>query len=94
MVRYYGDHYMKQFIRDKPIRCAFKQWAMYCGETGYCFHFELYERKTETGFLVKGLRASVILENISQVSDPSNYVFYFDNFFTSHTLLKCLRGKM
>jgi len=38
MIRYYGHHYLKQFIRGKPIRFGFKEWAMCCSETGYCFH--------------------------------------------------------
>ena len=94
MVRYYGHHYMKQFIRDKLIRFSFKHWAMCCGETGYCFHFELNEGKIETDFPVEVLGASVILKNISQVSDPSNHIFDFDSFFTTHTMMKYLREKI
>ena len=67
MVRYYGHHCMKQFIHGKPIRYGFKQWAMCCEEAGYCFHFELYEGKTEADFPVEGFGASVILKNISPV---------------------------
>ena len=92
VIGYYGHHYMKQFIRGKPIRFGFKQWAMCHEETGYCFYFELYERKTEIDFPVEGLGASVILKNISQVSDASNHIFYFDNFFTRQTLMKYRGG--
>ena len=94
MVRYYGHHYMKQFIRGKPVRFGFKQWAICCGEAGCCFHFELYEGKTETDFPVEGWGASVILKNISQLSDPSNHIFNVDNFSISHTLMKYLGGKI
>ena len=66
---------------------------MCCEETRYCFHLELHEGKIETDFQAEGLGASVILKNISQVSNPSNHIFYVDNFFISHTLMKYLEGK-
>lgn len=93
MVRYYGHHFLKQFIRAKPIRFGFKQWAMCCAETGYCFHAELYEGKQDDQCVVNGLGASVILRNISVVDNPSNHVFYFDNFFTSFELMKILTDR-
>lgn len=93
MIRYYGHHFLKQFIRGKPIRFGFKQWAMCCAETGFCFHAELYEGKQVETFPVEGVGASVILKNISLVENPMDHVFYFDNFFTSHTLMKILAQK-
>ena len=41
IVRYYGHHSLKQFIRAKPIRFGYKLWAM-CGESGHSFNFSLY----------------------------------------------------
>ena len=35
MVQYYGRHFMKQFIRGKPILFGYKNWAMCCFDTGY-----------------------------------------------------------
>ena len=45
IARYYEHHFLKQFIRGKPIRFEFKQWAMCCDVTGYCYNAEVYEGK-------------------------------------------------
>lgn len=89
MIRCYGHHFSKQFIRGKPIRFGFKQWAMCCGETGFCFHAKLYEGIQVDTFPVEDVGALVIL----LVENPMDHVFYFDNFFTSHTLMKILAQK-
>lgn len=93
MIRYFGHHYLKQFIRGKPIRFGFKQWAMCCGETGYCFHASIYEGKEKNEPLCTGLGASVVLNKLSVTENASDHHFYFDNFFTSFTLLKMLKDK-
>lgn len=83
MVRYYGHHFLKQFIRGKPIRFGFKQWAMCCGETGYLFHTELYEGKQKENELreMTSLGASVVMKKVALVDNPSMHAFFFDNFF-------------
>ncbi|XP_017795699.1 PREDICTED: piggyBac transposable element-derived protein 3-like [Habropoda laboriosa] len=93
MVRYYGHRYFKQFIGGKPIRFGFKQWTMCCAETGYCYHTELYTGKRNEDCELKGLGESVIMKNTELLENPSNHVFYFDNFFTSFQLMKTLKEK-
>ncbi|GFY75586.1 uncharacterized protein TNIN_157531 [Trichonephila inaurata madagascariensis] len=44
MIRYYGHHYFKQYIKGKPIRFGYKMWAL-CGNNGYCYNFDLYSSK-------------------------------------------------
>ena len=61
-----------------------------CSSMGYCFHFDLYEGKQEQPSAVTGLRASVILKNISKVSNPSDHIFLLIFFFTSFELMKKL----
>ena len=90
MVQYYGRHFMKQFIRGKPIRFGYKNWAICCSDTGYCFNFDLYEGKKATESTISGLGASVVLNIIAKVNIPSEHIFYFDNFFTSFDLMKVL----
>nr|XP_049583034.1 piggyBac transposable element-derived protein 3-like [Syngnathus scovelli]XP_049583035.1 piggyBac transposable element-derived protein 3-like [Syngnathus scovelli]XP_049583037.1 piggyBac transposable element-derived protein 3-like [Syngnathus scovelli] len=90
MVQYYGHHFLKQFIRGKPIRFGFKNWVMSCSATGYWFDFDLYEGKKEDSSPVSGLGASVILNKVAKASNPSDHVFFFDNFVTSFELLKLL----
>ncbi|GFQ83331.1 chimeric ERCC6-PGBD3 protein [Trichonephila clavata] len=99
-VRYYGHHFLKQFIRGKPIRFGFKQWAMCCGVTGYCYNADIYEGKpsriSEEDNLegdTYGLGVSVILNKIATIDKPEEHCFYFDNFFTSFDLLKNLKER-
>lgn len=84
MVRYYGQKFLKKFIREKLIRFGFKQWALYCGETGYLFYTELYEGKRRVNEVkeIPTLGASVILRKVLLVDNTQNHSFYFDNFFT------------
>ena len=93
MVRYYGHHYFKQFIRGKPIRFDFKQWTMCAADSGYCFKTELYTGKRNDDHQVDGLGASIIMNNINAIRTPSNYAFYFDNFFTSFQLMCKLKER-
>lgn len=95
MVRYYGHHFLKQFIRGKPIRFGYKQWLLCCGETGYCFHAELYEGKKVgvPGCELTSVGSSVVLTKLAVAEDLEKHVFFFDNFFTSFALMKCLTDK-
>lgn len=43
MVKYYGRHGCKQFIRGKPIRFGYKVWALNSSE-GYLIAFDVYIR--------------------------------------------------
>lgn len=90
MVRYYGHHYLKQFIRGKPVRFGFKQWAMCCSQSGFCYHMSVYEGKSKdtSDVSVLGLFGSVVLNMISFLQTPELHKIYFDNFFTSFRLMK------
>ena len=90
MVQYYDCHFIKQFIRGKPIRFGYKSWAMCCSDKGYCFNFDLYEGKKATESPILGLGASVVLNMIAKVNVSSDHTFYFDNFFMSFDLMKVL----
>nr|CAI5829854.1 unnamed protein product [Callosobruchus analis] len=41
MVKYFGHHSSKLFIRGKPVRFGYKEW-MLCSSTGYCYNFDVY----------------------------------------------------
>ena len=45
IIKYFGHHGLKQFIRGKPIRFGYKFWAL-CGSSGFCFNFDLYAGRT------------------------------------------------
>lgn len=57
MIPYYGKHFAKQYIRGKPIRFGFKNWALNSSE-GYLYQFDIYMGKnsesTSQGFGVGG----------------------------------------
>ena len=93
IIRYYANHGLKQFIRAKPIRFGCKLWAL-CSVSGFCFHFSLYcgkEPKESQSTAPLGNR--VIHKLFSVVEEPSSYVIFFDNFFTSYSLLCELQQK-
>ncbi|KAG5863505.1 hypothetical protein JTB14_017428 [Gonioctena quinquepunctata] len=99
MVKYYGKHSCKQFLRAKPIRFGYKVW---CLDTtmGYLIDFEIYQGKSvtpdvdiERNF---GKAAAPLVEMIEEL--PNNlkslqFSFHFDNLFTTFNSLSYLRLK-
>lgn len=83
MIPYYGHHYAKQFIRGKPIRFGFKNWAL-CSSSGYMVAFDIYTGKnnTEKRF---GIGGDVVVSLIKSAEVPasSGFQIYFDNYFSS-----------
>ena len=47
IIGYYGRHPIKQFIRCKPIRFGFKEWAL-CWSSGYTNKFSVYQDASST----------------------------------------------
>lgn len=95
MVKYYGHHSSKQFIRGKPVRFGYKDW-MICSSTGYCYQFDTYCGANEN--LQKGINeklplgSKIVLDLLQVVTKPEDHIIFFDNYFTSHGLLKTLRS--
>ena len=90
MIPYYGKHYAKQYIKGKPIRFGYKNWAL-CTYNGYCVAFDIYTGKStrERQF---GLGGDVVLSLLRNAKIDSNmgYKIYFDNYFTGIPLLQHL----
>ena len=91
MIPYYGRHYAKQYIRGKPIRFGFKNWAI-CSSTGYMYGFDIYAGKQDGSHYEFGLGGDVILGLLDQISVPpyAGHKIYFDNYFTSYRLMSNL----
>ncbi|XP_055780177.1 piggyBac transposable element-derived protein 3-like [Salvelinus fontinalis] len=87
MIRYYGRHGCKQFIRGKPIRFGHKLWSL-ASPSGYMYHMEPYGGShtllPETGL---GQGPSVVLGLAEQSQVPQGCKFLHDNLFTSLALL-------
>lgn len=88
MVKYFGHHSSKQFIRGKPVRFGYKDW-MLCSSTGYCYSFDVYcgAKPSSTSGDQKPnlpLGSRVVLQLLECVEHPTDHVVFFDNYFTSH----------
>ncbi|GFY43372.1 putative piggybac transposable element-derived, partial [Trichonephila inaurata madagascariensis] len=86
---YYGRNRLKQLIRGKPICFGYKLWAL-CGTERYCYNFSLYCGKESDARNDTPLGTQVVMKLTENFVNPSSYILYFDNFFTSIDLLKSL----
>jgi len=89
MVPYYGHHGAKMFIRGKPIRFGYKLW-MLCSSDGYPYQANIYCGKTERP-QERSLGEHVVLSLVDLIPVKSQHELYFDNFFSSYSLLLQLR---
>ena len=86
MVPYFGMHSAKIFNRGKLIRFGYKNWVL-ASSDGYPYIFETYTGACDTKNSSKPLGPLVV----SALSVETLLVIvYFDNFFTSHYLLRDL----
>ncbi|XP_030753599.1 piggyBac transposable element-derived protein 2-like [Sitophilus oryzae] len=93
MVKYFGHHSAKQFIRGKPVRFGFKDW-MLCSSTGYCYAFDTYcGKNSEKKGQSLGLGADVVISLLEHLDNPADHIVYFDNFFTTLRLMNQLTAK-
>jgi hypothetical protein len=91
MVKYYGHHSSKQFIRGKLVKFGYKDW-MLCSSSGYCYKFDTYcGAKQEQQVTKLPLGSKVVLDLLEVVDNPSDHIIFFDNYFSSHLLIKQLR---
>lgn len=95
MVPYFGRHGGKQFIRGKPIRWGYKFWVGAL-RLGYIVYFDPYQGASTTlpeKYKHMGLGASVVLQyaDILMKMPYQSFHLYFDNYFTSLSLLKELK---
>lgn len=97
MIRYFGRHGCKQFIRGKPVRFGYKVWSLNT-PSGYLINFEIYQGKnprSNTEYEKSyGKAAAPLLQMIEEMGDKKNfrYNFFFDNLFTGANLLCTLKA--
>nr|CAI5843335.1 unnamed protein product [Callosobruchus analis] len=97
MVPYFGRHGCKQFIRGKPIRWGYKFWVG-ATRTGYIVHFDPYQGSSSTlpeQYSDLGLGSAVVLQyaDVLQRMPYGPFHLFFDNYFTSLSLLKELGAR-
>ena len=92
MIKYYGKHGTKQFIRGKPIRFGFKLFSL-ASPAGYLYHAEPYcGSDTQLSEVSFGLGGNSVLSLVQACHVPAGSKLYFDNWFTSLSLLDKLRA--
>lgn len=96
MIRYFGHHGCKQFIRGKPVRFGYKVWS-FNTPSGYLINFEIYQGRNprsnpeyEKAF---GKPTAPMIQMIEELGEKRSlrYNFFFDNLFTSKNLLTTLK---
>ncbi|KAG5897784.1 hypothetical protein JTB14_020001 [Gonioctena quinquepunctata] len=95
MIKYYGRHGCKQFIRGKPIRFGYKMWSLNSND-GYLIDFDLYQgdaprEDVDISKLVGKCAAPMVLmlKELPQPNSP--HIIHIDNLFTGLNLLAYLR---
>ena len=88
MVKFKGQHVMKQYMPMKPIKQGFKMWCRNDSTTGYLFQFDMYGGKQESN--VRSFGENVITQ-LSRSLVRANVRLFFDNFFTSPALVHKLK---
>ena len=91
MVPYYGCHSCKQFIRAKPIRFGYELWVL-ASATGVPYKIEIYEERTSQGS-DEPLGTRVVKNALEICKNPKDHSVYFDNFFSSYSLICDLATK-
>ncbi|XP_030767353.1 piggyBac transposable element-derived protein 3-like [Sitophilus oryzae] len=98
MIKYYGRHPCKQFIRGKPIRFGYKMWALNT-TSGYLVNCELYQGKNSLRHEVYekdfGKAAAPFVSMLDKLKGEKErpYELYFDNLFTGLNLLEHLKER-
>ena len=88
MVKFKGQHAMKQYMPMKRIKRGFKMWCHNDSATAYLFQFDMYGGKQESN--VGSLSENVIIQ-LSRSLMGINVTLFFDNFFTSPALVHKLK---
>ena len=80
-----------QYMPKKPKKFGIKIWALCEALTGYCLQYQIYTG-AEEGTTEKGLTSRVVLDLMKQYEEKNHHL-YFDNFYTSLSLMLDLSKK-
>ena len=88
MIKFKGQSTLKPYMPKKPIKHGIKVWVRADSHTGYVSQFYVYSGK-DNDAMSENLGVSVVVK-LSRPLVGGNYHLYFDNFFTSVSLLEKL----
>lgn len=93
MIKYFGPHPLKQFIRGKPIRFGYKMWIL-ATPSGELLWVQPYAgSSTHIGDFGLGQGPNVVMGLVLQCGLPPGTKVYVDNLFTSLDLLDHMGDK-
>lgn len=97
MVKYFGRHSCKQYIKGKPIRFGYKVWCLNT-DFGYLVNFEVYQGSSpNSNDFYKSQYGACAAPLVKMLDELPNQTFrhniYFDNLFTGFPLLCHLRER-
>ena len=87
MIKYKGRSIVRQNIKNKLIKWGFRMWYRCAPKTSYLYEFDIYSGRKET--IEFGLDKSVVVQLTEKLNGSFCRIF-FDNFFTSLSLLRQL----
>ncbi|XP_015438099.1 PREDICTED: piggyBac transposable element-derived protein 3-like, partial [Dufourea novaeangliae] len=92
MIKYKGRHNLKQYLPMKPNKWGFKMFTR-AGVSGIVYDFALYAGEGTCPSFGLGISSDIVLHLASNVRQHKNYKLYFDNWFTSISLMIALKEK-
>lgn len=90
MIKFKGRSSLKQYLPNKPTKRGIKVWVLADSKNGYVYNFEIYTGKDESRST--GLGEHIVKTFISDLEFSYRKV-YFDNYFTTPSLLDYLYKK-
>ena len=93
MIPFKGRSSMKQYLPMKPVKRGFKVWAMADALNGYLYDFNVYTGATGERETALGEKVVVVVLTLSEPLKGKHHQLFFDNYFTSITLLDKLLAR-
>ena len=91
MIAFRGRLSFRQYMPAKPTKYGIKVWMTADSSNGYVLNFDVYLGKEGTQRRIYGLGYDVVMKLIRPFMNKNHHV-YFDNFFSSTTLLEHLEA--
>lgn len=94
IVPFKGQINVKQYIKNKPKKWGIKIYIL-AGQSGLIYDFLIYQGSTteiKKEYLQFGSGAGTVMQLSERISEP-NHGLYYDNYFSSYSLLQYLRSR-
>ena len=84
MIKFRGQHLMKQYMSLKSIERGFKIWCRNDATSGHLFQFNIYTGRKENK---EGDLGENVVMQLSRLLVRTNIRLFFENFFTTPLLM-------